>query len=185
MTEGPLSIRSTDKPIRLTRCPLPARQRTFFRPGSKGGGEQTLPSAKRWKNRSRVGPGSIGFSASGIWRSSRGHTEHGKERKGFNCLSIQGRSKVLRPIKQAGKQASTLDLGHYSTRHTWAGEEGAGILKLKVKDPGLPAFAALAAQLVTSAGWADVIRLCLSRFPSDDVAPMCVIVSSRRGLVTC
>lgn len=66
-----------------------------------------------------------------------------------------------RSSKQASKRASTLGLGHYSTQHTWAAEEGAGILKLKVKNPGLPAFAALAAQIVTSAGWADVIRLCL------------------------
>lgn len=49
-------------------------------------------------------------------------------------------------------------------------------------NPGLPAFAALAAQNCDkSAGWAVVICLsCLSRFPSDDVAPKCVIVSSRR-----
>lgn len=69
-----------------------------------------------------------------------------------------------------GKQASTLDLGAHSTRHTWAGEEGAG-LSLKLKNhmnPGLPAFAALAAQIVTSAGWAVVI--CLSVY--QDFRPM-------------
>lgn len=61
------------------------------------------------------------------------------------------------------------------------------LLKLKNEDPGLPAFAALAAQIVmTAAGWADAGRLCLTRFPSDDIAPVCVcdLFPARRGLVT-
>lgn len=112
--------------------PLPARQRTFFRPGSKKG-EQTLPSAKRWENhRSRVGPGSIGFCASGIWRSSRGHTEQGtgKGKKKRFQLSTHPRQieGFLRPIKQAGKHAGLRAHSTHSTHGTRGpGEEGAGL----------------------------------------------------------
>lgn len=100
-------------------------------------------------------------------------------------LPVRARSKVSQ-ADQASKQATAHN--NTGTRGPRGGGSWAlslSLLKLKNEDPGLPAFAALAAQIVmTAAGWADASRLCLTRFPSDDIASsVCVCDLFPPGLV--
>lgn len=90
------------------------------------GGEQTLPSAKRCENRkTQVGPGSIGLSASGIWRSSRvgSQSTESKEKKGF----------TVRPFKadQASKHAGPLGTLHAAHVGRGGGGRELGSLSLE------------------------------------------------------
>lgn len=110
VTERP-SIRNTDRPIRPSHLPLPARQRTFFRPGSKGG---TDPSERRTVGESKPGGPRLDWVLCIRYLAIISGPHRARERRKRFQLSTHPRQieGFLRPTKQTRWTSDTQHTAH-------------------------------------------------------------------------